>query len=504
VPVPKWLVVARNEYRIHTSGIRKIRHYFPYLAIALLTLYVVFIAPRLFNLFIDDFLAFIITQAAVPIMQIILFMIFFYFLIIPITGTLREAQTEQLEIFLAAPIKPSNVLLGEFLGAMPFYAIVVTIIAGSFTALMTPLGLDTVQTLIIIAIFILTFLSALWIGTVTAAILRTKLGKTARGRDIGRALALLIALPIIAMMYAIIGGGLLQTLMNPEVSGIVRTILGFLPSSWGAEVFIGFASNPGNIAAVWYDTLTRFGGLIAFFVAVLWLGGKAANRAYSLETTTFAAVRAKHGGFFYKAIKYLGGGGPFGSLLVSLFKDYGRRLENLSKIFYMIGLLAILNILLIKPSDLEGTLVMTAIILPLLSTFVVGEVTLRGKECLFIYKKAPAGLEKLIKARLLKGWLIIVPISTIVTALTLLLNPQTTLTSMITTTGLVVLMVAATVVFVLGLFLVNPAFSDKSSNYVVNIMITMQVLPIGTFLIPLTVLQRVFLYLGKRRLSRIE
>jgi len=83
------------------------------------------------------------------------------------------------------------------------------------------------------------------------------------------------------------------------------------------------------------------------------------------------------------------------------------------------------------------------------------------------------------------------------------------------------------VVFVLGLFLLNPAFSEKSGNLWVNIMITMQALPIGTFLIPLIVLQKVFdlglyetlfyftvplnwlvgillLYLGKRKLSRIE
>jgi len=126
VTVPKWLVVARNEYRTRTSRIRKIRPYFPYLVFGLLAVYVAFIAPRFVSLFIDDFLAFILSQAAVAMMQIILFMIFIYFMIIPITNTLREEQTGQLEIFLAAPVKPSDVLLGEFLGQMPFYAIFVT------------------------------------------------------------------------------------------------------------------------------------------------------------------------------------------------------------------------------------------------------------------------------------------------------------------------------------------------------------------------------------------
>ncbi|MCK4933696.1 hypothetical protein KAS06_03405, partial [Candidatus Bathyarchaeota archaeon] len=207
MPVPKWLIVAKNEYRIYTSRIRKIRPYFPYLAIMMLTVYVAFIAPAIVSPFIDDFLAFIITQLAVPMVQIILFMIFFYFIMFPITNTLKEVQTDQLEIFLAAPIKPSAVLLGEFLGIMPFYAIAVTVIAGFFTALMIPLGLDMIQIGIIIIIFVVTFLSALWIGTVVAALLRTRLGKTARGKDIGKALGLVIALPMIAIMYAIMGGG---------------------------------------------------------------------------------------------------------------------------------------------------------------------------------------------------------------------------------------------------------------------------------------------------------
>ena len=521
--VPKWLIVARNEYRITTSRIRKIRPYFPILVIGVLAVYVAFIAPAVASLFIDDFLAFIITLAAIPIVQILLFMIFFYFIILPITQTLKEIETGQLEIFLAAPIRPSDVLLGEFLGRMPFYAIAITVITGLLTAVLTPLGLDMVQIAIIIVIFAVTPLSAYWIGTVIAAVLRTRLGKTARGKDIGRALALVIALPMIAIMYAIMGGGLTEALVDPGTSGMVKAILGLLPSSWGAEVFIGFANNPGNIGAVGFETLTRFGGLLAFFVAVLWLGAKAANRAYSLETVSFVASSAKPDGVFYKTVKYLGGGGSFGTLLVSVFKDYGRRLENLSKIFYMVGLLAIMNLFLIKPDSSEDVMLMPQFILPILAAFVVGEVTLRGKENLFIYKKTPSGVGRLVKARLLHGWLVVVPIAAIVTAVSTILNPQTTFISLLTTTGLSILFVAACVAFVLGLFLLNPAFSDKSSNFGINFMITVFAIPNGLILIPLIVLDLpllhilsyvtvplswlvgiVILYLGKRKLSRIE
>lgn len=527
MPVPKWLVIARNGYRVRTSGIRRIRPYFPYLVIGFLGVYVAFIAPALVGLFLDEFLAFILSQAAVAMVQIILFMIFFYFTIIPITNTLKEVQTGQLEIFLAAPIKPSDVLLGEFLGVMPFYAIAVTLIAGFFTALMAPLGLDMVQMAIIIMIFIVTFFSALWIGTVIAAILGTRLGKTARGKDIGRGLAMIIALPMIALMYAMMGGGLFEALADPTTSGMVKTVLGFLPSSWGAEVIFGFASNPGNIVSVAFETVTRFGGLLAFFVAVLWVGTRAANRAYSLENTWFTASRARPEGAFYKTVRYLGGGGSFGTLLVSVFKDYGRRLENLSKIAYMVGLVALVNIFFVaRDPDPEGVLLMSLLILPLLAAFVVGEVTLRGKESLFIYRKTPSGIGRFVKARLVQGWLTVLPIAAVVTTVAGTLILKTTLVSLLANIGLVVLIVAASVSFALGLFLANPAFSDKSGNYVLNLMIVMQGW-VGLILVSIIVLRRlfglglyntlfyvtvplswlmgiVFLYLGKRKLSRIE
>ncbi len=529
MPAHKWLVVAKNEYRIRTSRIRKIRPYFPYLVIGLLAVYVAFIAPAFVSLFIDDFLALLLSQAAVATVQIILFIFFIYFIMIPITDTLREEQTGQLEIFLAAPIKPSDVLLGEFLGEMPYYAIFITVITGFFTAVLNTLGLDIVQTAIIIIIFVVTFLSSIWIGTVIAAILRTKLGKTARGRDIGRALALIIALPMVALVYAMMYGGLLEA----GTSGIVKIIMDLLPSSWGAEIIVGFASNPGNIGAVGFETLTRFGGLVFFFVVVLWLGAKMANRAYSLEPTTFIASKAKPDGVFYKTVRSLGGGGSFGTLLVSIFKDYSRRLENLSGITYIIGIIVLMNIFIMPnvPTESEGppvAWIMNQFMLPILAVMVAGGVTVQGRESIFIFKKSPSGVGRLVKTRLVQSWLVVVPIAGVIVAITTILSPQNTLISLLTNSGLMMLFVAANVAFALGLFLLNPAFSTRSVKLWINLIIvqfvsivlfviSMFVLagsesePFGRILyvqLLLTVLSWlvgiVFLYFGKRKLNRIE
>jgi hypothetical protein len=491
------------------------------MVIGLLTVYVAFLAPELVKLFINDLIALILSKAALAMVQILLFAIFFYFIIIPINSTLRDVQTSQLEIFLKTPIKPGDILLGEFLGKMPFYAIFITLIAGFFTALMTPLGLGLMQIVVIIIVFFVTFSSALWIGTVIAALLRTRFAKIAGGKDVGRALTLLIVLPMIAIMYAVMNGDLFSMLTDPGKSGIIKIVLNVLPSSWGAEVIFNLISNPGNINAIDFNLLTHFGGLMVFFVGILWLGAKVADRAYSLENSTFVASKAKPDGTFYKAVKYLGGSRNFGTLLVFIFKDYGRRLENLSKIFYVIGLLAIINIFLIRPGSPEDYL-LPQLILPVLVTFVVSEVTLQGKEVLFIYKKTPSGVGRLVKARLLHGWLVIVPITAGIITFSGILSHQTMFT-ILTITGSAILFVSAIVTFVLGLSLLNPAFSDKSSNYISNMMITIFVIPNGLFLLPLIVLNLpllqvfwyiaipcswllgvVMLYLGKRKLDRIE
>jgi hypothetical protein len=528
------LVVANNEYRIHTSRIRRIRRYFPYLVFALLTIYVFYIAPGFVALFIDEILPLLSSQSAVTMMQVMLFMVFIYFIIIPITQTLREVQTKQLEIFLAAPIRPSDVLIGEFLGQIPLYTIFITVVIGFFTALLRPFGLDLLQTTIIIVVFVVTILSAIWVGTLIAALLRTKLGRTARGRDVGRALAMVIALPLVAMYYSIQFGGLLEMLTDPSGSGIIKTFLNLLPSSWGAELIVYFIQQPSNISAVLFETVTRLIGLHSFLFGSIWLGSKAANRLYSLEPISFIAPKTKSDGYFYKSIGFLGGGKSLGTVLVSIFKDYSRRLENLTNITYILGVIFLMAIFIMPtisedPGDVPVALMMPQFIFPVFVVMVTGDVTVQGRENLFIYRKVPSGETKLVFSTLLKGWIITLPIAGLVTLIMTFLNSEMSTLSLLNL-GLMILYVGGDVVYVLGLFLLNPVFSEKSVRLWVNVMISifssiglfaisMVIITIGGFssepfggLLPLQVIQTaliwiigsILLFFGTWKLKRIE
>ena len=516
---PKWFLIAKNQYRIYTSSIRVIRPYFPLLVIAALALFVWYGAPNLVGLFVDELIAFFLSQVAVVVVPVMLFMFFFVFMMLPITYALRDIKTEQQWLFLSAPIKSSDILLGEFLGELPLYGILIVVVVGVFTAILTPLGIDVLQKTIIVLVFLVTLSSALWIGTVIAALLRTRLGKSARGRDMGKALSVLIVLPMVALLYAFIGGGVLEALADPGTSGIVKTVLSIFPSSWGAEIINGFASNPGNTGAVASGTVYRLGGLLAFFVGVLWAGVRVADRAYSVEATTFTASKAKPDGVLYKTVKYLGGGQSFGTLLASTFKVYTRRLHNISWLVYVVCLVALLNIFFIKADSPMSAVIMSSFVFSLLAAIVASDVTIRGKETLFIYKKVPSGIGTLLKTRLIQGWLVVIPLVVILMTIIIVRIPQVSLGSMLAHIGLVVLIAAAYTVFALGLFLLMPAYSEKGGEFMLNIMIVVQgsiFLFLGCLLIfgeieglLLMVLLSWLLgialfFAGKRHLSRME
>lgn len=477
----KWLAIARNEYRIRTSGIRKIRPFFPFIVVAILALYVFYVAPAIFELLRIELLLFFLSHTAVEKVQALLFMFFILFLTFPISLTLQQPQIVQQEIVLAAPVRPKEMLLGRFLGEIPLYSIFIALVAGSFAAILELIGLDAIQMVITMVVFILIFLSAHWIGTVIAAVLRSRLEKTAAGKDIGKALALVIALPMVALMYAIMSGQVFEALDDPGANGALKILLDIMPTSWGANVIVGFATHPGDISAVIGPTLAQVGGLVLFLLAAFWLGGKAANKAFNLEPSTIASVRAKPEGFFYRGIRYIVGGRSFGTLLVSIFKDYGRRLENISKVIYILGLLVLLNVFFYagmaeEESDAAIFSILPSIfMLAFFAVFIMGEVTIRGKENLFIYRKAPRGESRLIKAKLTQGIISVIPMSLATMAIPLLFSLRAPITDLLLIFGFVVVVMTAYIILTLGLFLLNPIFTEDPRDIMSNGMIVMMI-----------------------------
>jgi hypothetical protein len=138
-------------------------------------------------------------------------------------------------------------------------------------------------------------------------------------------------------------------------------------------------------------------------------------------------------------------------------------------------------------SAVDMSSMLTQFVVPIIVVMVTGDVTVQGKAALFIYRKAPAGEGRLVRAMLVKSWLLAIPLVGAATVGTVLFAAQPDLLALVTVTGLMVLYVAAHALFVLGLFLLNPAYSSKSLKLGVNIVIAL-VVSIGLFAVSLSLL----------------
>jgi hypothetical protein len=477
LPSPKWLVIARNEYRVSTGRIRKLRPVLPILFVASIAAYIFIVAPMIVDRYVGDVVALILSQVAVSQVRVILATLFLFSIMIPIQTALRQEPMGRLEIYLSAPLGAGDVLLGEFLGQLPVYSIFVSILAGLLAAIMGSMGVGVGQQAIVVVVFMITVFSGLWTGNVIAAVVKTRLGRTAKGRDIGKALAMALALPLVALYYAMAYGGLLTAVADPDAGVLLKAFLALFPSSWGGDVILLIARNPGGLL---FDSriLMGFGGVVAYFVGMLWLGGKIADRAYSLEPTAMTATKVGRDGAFYGAVRAFGGGGSFGALVVSVFKDYARRLENITNVSYIIMVLIMMNVFITPqykggPGEPPVPLMMSLFLLPIITVMATGDITVQGRELLFIYKKAPNAVWRFLKAMVLKSWLVVVPIATGTALVTSPLQPGTTLAGVLVNAGLIAIFSTANAVFVTGLFLVNPAFSEKSPKLFINIFIAL-------------------------------
>jgi hypothetical protein len=466
---PKWMVIAKNEYLLKTSGFRRYRRAFPILALALVAVYVLFVAPAMFSLASDYTRTFLLSDAALAFMQVMLFVIFISIVTIPIMQTLQDTNVTPLETLLSAPVKPKDVLLGKYLGSLPSYAIVVSIIAGTFLAMFIPFGMTMDQVLLAVLVFVLIVMIALWLGVLIAAILKAWLGRSVRGREAGQALAMLISLPLIAVMYSVMNGDMLDSLEG--YGSALSSPFSFLPSSWGADVIVRFLRHPGDVRFESGSTFLGVLGLVAFLAASIYIGIRLSGRAYDLEPVSFSAAKAKPEGKFYRYVRMLCAGGSFSTVVVTVLKDYGRRLENLSRIIYILGLVILMELFMLGSLP-EGNYVSVALLtitwmMAFLCVFVVGEVTARGKENLFIYRKAPQGESRLIRARIVQGCVVVQPVAA-VSALIVLVPSNIPLAEATVLTLAVVAIATAYVVMSIGLFLLSPAFSEKPGEMIGN------------------------------------
>jgi len=96
LPNPKWLVIAKNEFRVTTSPIRSLRRYYPLMLAGLFGAWVFYLAPMLVRSLMSDFEGLIVSEIAVAVFEIILFMFSVFLTIIPVSNALKEEGIGQI------------------------------------------------------------------------------------------------------------------------------------------------------------------------------------------------------------------------------------------------------------------------------------------------------------------------------------------------------------------------------------------------------------------------
>lgn len=520
MPRPKWWLIARNEYLLKTSGIRRWRKIFPLMTVGLLAWYVMYAAPAMFSLASDLTMGLLLSEAALSFMQVMLFIIFISVFTVPIIQTLQDTSLAPLETLLSAPVRPVDVLLGKFLGMLPTYSILMTVLAGTFLALFIPFGMTLDQVLLSIAVFILVVLIALWLGLLTAAVLKARLNRSRRGREAGQALALMIALPLVGLMYLSMNGEMMDALQGRGAP--LSQAFWLLPSSWGADLVLRFLRHPGDLSFDLGSTLLGMAGLIGTLAMSLVVGARLSGYAYDLEPVSFATPRAAPEGRLYRYARMMSGNRHLATVLVTVMKDYGRRLENLSRVVYILGLVVMMEVFMLSslpPGNYVTLALLTASwLMAFLCVFVVGEVTARGKDNLFIYRKAPGGETRLVLARVMQGLLVVQPVAAL-SALVVLLPAGLDLLEIVALTGWMVAVSSFYVIMSIGLFLLFPAFSERPMEVLGNAVLMMAIsflLFIFSFalfgedgglyalLTSSALLGSSFLLVGWRKLARLE
>jgi len=508
-----WRTIAKNEIRLWTTKFRKNRKRFFYILTAIvISINIIFILLNRFyfipfrenNLFEKLFTTFIIIpnipgisesqiyqlqgvflntnifssvfiQLLPPIIEMLCFFIFFMALTFPIQTSIQQLNVSHFEIVLSSPIKPKDMMLGNFLGRVPIYTIadfIVVPILWSILSIFIPISEISYLTIAIVVLIL--FIVGTFIGTITASYISLKLGQSKGGAEKAKIylflFSIIIAIPIFTM------SSFPYVFTDPNVQFVLK----FIPTTWFGDI-ITYTIMPNYLPIEFLLLFFVISG--AFSIGLIALGYKYGDRFYSLELgTRVETVRIIEENSGYKLLRRV-----FGILFVTQAKEFFRRKENILRLVYsmVIAMLVPLSTLMFSsngstPFDVltgdvmpvEYVLLLTGWILavmigPMLGSFIM----VRSKDMIWIFKKSPRGIESLIIPYLQVNFLMTIIISIPIIILVAIFTAAGLVYSLLFSIGTIVWVFSALAIAI-GIQCWRPAFKEKSPNMSINIFIS--------------------------------
>ncbi len=427
-----WLHIARAEFYVLTASLRPHRLRAVVMLYAIGVLWAVWAAPAVTEWFLSSIvpldqlrpLLIVLVPGLIRSAVVVVWLMLFLF---PLSYALQEIKVGQWEILLSNNVRTRDILLGTFLGMTPVYGFVTLVLAPLLVAPVvvifdvSPLGSILMYTLLFASALL-----AIWLSNFVIAVVQSKLGDSPRGNDLAKALALVVALVALGPFY-----GLMY--FAPAMSEVLSMdVFLVLPFSWMADLltWVAISFSGATIAA---PQMTAIRSVLvlepavlavlsgAFFVLCIGVALAAADRVFTISagarTEVVTTIRGEN--FFLRGIRRLFAG-PFGVLVVCSFKDFFRKAQNLSKVFYSVVLAVLLPVLMLTTMDegprpdvgemvmFLGTLFTMTGVVPF-----VGVSFLESRDQLWTIQSSPSGAQRFVIARLVTFVLTLVVICTV-------------------------------------------------------------------------------------------
>jgi hypothetical protein len=388
---------------------------------------------------------------------------------------------------LSHNVKTRDILIGTYLGKIPLYGLLVLAFAPMLIApFMLAFEVTLFGQLLVYTVIALMVLSTIWLSNFITAIIQARLGQSPRGNDIAKALGILVAVIVIIPMY-----GLIYYL--PFLSQLLgMNIFLLMPFAWTADLvsWITLGSNgigltesqiAGFSSVLQIDALTSAFLIGAFGLAFVAAGLLSADRIFTISAgvRTEKITTVGRENLLLRGIRKVSKG-TFGELVTVSLKSFGRKAENLSKVFYGIVLATIMPIMVqqIDPGtfDFSSIALMLGMMIGILGVFpFAGTGFLESKDQLWMIQSAPKGASHFMRARLVSGLLIAVPLALVPTTLVAFMFGMTVLEFLLLLVSSCLIVWGAVMVS-MGMTARNPNYEDtKSPGYQVMIMGSMMI-----------------------------
>jgi len=481
-----WKTIAKHEIRIKTYKYRKNRTLFFVVIYAIFGYWGFYLGPNLFDIILSNIAQSIPSEFisfAVKFIEYFFTSFFLIILIYPLYNLYRKAEIGHSEILLASPIKPGDIFLGEYLGKLIFYFLLILGFGPVVISLLNRIQvLNLFQYLVVyLSLFMLMAFSFL-IGLIIANLLEHRMTKSAIAKDLGKSFLLILSVIVVALFY------MLRFFFDIILSNpTYKMWLMFYPSFWYSNIIL-YGVDPSfhlfnSLSNYWFVIANISLGVITPSL-LLYISYKKADSFYTLEGPTEKEVFvSKKEGRYYKFIRKITPE-KWKGLIITQFKQFFRKKENLFKIIYILALISVVGVIstssfenpTLARFDILNLKLLIVIIVAWIGGLVFGvlmglHIFIDSKQLIFQYKSTPRGIKALVYSYIFEIFYLILILDIILTIFFTLLFQLEIIYSLI---FFIVFMLYGFSIQLqaIGIQCFNPLFEERGKNaYLISYLI---------------------------------